>query len=117
MRTHIWTNNALLHPIRAIKMRLRRWLQSEDAGADPLWTGGEIPKYLEPFQVGESLPWKGVQFRVGKVVGGDFPMVILVPVDRTHGHKLRTLRTYRDIQRHDRAHDKATAGALSRQAR
>lgn len=113
----IFHDNALLHPVRALKRTLRRWLQSEDAGVDPLWTGGEIPAYLEGFAVGESLPWKGVRFKVGKVVGGDFPCVILVPVDRTHGHKLRTLRTYRDLERHDRKHAKHTAAALARQAR
>lgn len=113
----IFQNNALLHPVRALKIRLRRWLQSEDAGADPLWTGGEIPAYLEPFQVGEVLPWKGVSFRVGKVIGGDFPMVILVPADRTRGRKLRALRTFRDAARHERAHNAETAKALARHVR
>lgn len=113
----IWTNNAIIHPVRALKMALRRWLQSEDAGVDPMWTGGEIPPYLEPFAVGESLPWKGLRFKVGKIVGGDFPCVILVPVDHTHGKKLRRLRGLRDSIRFNRKHTQATAAALSRQSR
>lgn len=109
----IWTNNALIHPIRALKIALRKWLLNVDH-ADPDWSGGDVPAYLEPFTVGEALPWKGVSFRVGKIVGGDFPMVILVAADRTHGAKLKTLRTYRDMARHDRQHAEATRVALAR---
>lgn len=112
----VYTNNVLLHPLRALKIALRRLLVNRDAN-DPLWNGGEVPPFLEPFGVGELLPWKGVSFKVGKVVGGDFPMVILVPVDRTHGEKLRTIRQYRDGARARRRATAAVADALAREAR
>jgi hypothetical protein len=91
-------NNALLHPIRAIKIVFRRWLINRD-NADPLWGGGDIPPALQPFQVGENLPWKGVNFKVGKVVGGAVPCIILLPVDKTRGAKLQGMRNFRDMAR------------------
>lgn len=80
---------------------LRALLMNRDL-RDPLWDGGEIPPVLEPFHVGELLNWKGVEFRVGKVVGGDYPVLILVPVDLTHGAKLMNLRRVRDRRRAER---------------
>lgn len=109
--THIWTNNGLLHPVRALKFALRRWLSHHD-NADPEWTGGPVPAFLEPFAVGESLPWKGISFKIGKIVGGDFPLLILVPVDVTHGAKLKKIRDYRDLSRHARDLQAATSTAL-----
>lgn len=112
----MFDNNPLRHPIRALKIALRRALMNQDA-ADPLWDGGKIPPALEPFAVGETLPWKGVSFRVGKIIGGDFPMLILVPVDRTHGAKLKVMRTFRDIAAHDRKSQAAMAAAVDRATR
>jgi len=80
---------------------LRGLLVNRDLG-DPLWDGGRVPAYLAGFQEGEALPWKGVVFRVGKIVGGDTPAIILVPVGLTHGGKLRTLRAARDLMRQAR---------------
>lgn len=94
----IFVNNALLHPIRAAKIAFRRMFLNLD-NKDPLWDGGAVPPALQRFQPGEMLPWKGVQFRVGKVVGGDFPMLILVPAGMTNGEKLRRLRGLRDVAR------------------
>jgi hypothetical protein len=111
-----FTNNVFLHPIRAVKILLRQALQNQDAG-DPLWDGGKIPPALEPFTVGEFLPWKGTSFKVGKIIGGDFPMLILVPVDRTHGAKLKVMRTFRDIAAHDRKEQAAMAAAVTKATR
>ncbi len=94
----IFRNNALRHPLRAFTIALRRILMNRDHN-DPLWDGGEVPSYLQQFTVGEALPWKGTMFKVGKVVGGNFPCVILVPVDRTKGAKLKTMRNFRDLAR------------------
>jgi hypothetical protein len=94
----IFRNNAILHPLRALTIAVRRLLLNRAHG-DPLWDGGAIPPALEKFTVGENLPWKGVMFKVGKIVGGDFPMVILVPVDRTRGAKLTVMRNFRDLAR------------------
>lgn len=94
----IFINNAIEHPLRALTRFFRRVLTNRDMG-DPMWDGGEIPAALKPFATGESLPWKGVMFKVGKVVGGDFPCVILVPADRTRGAKLQQMRRFRDLSR------------------
>jgi hypothetical protein len=95
---NIFINNALRHPLRALNLACRRLLVNKDYG-DPLWDGGAIPAALQQFSVGEALPWKGTMFKVGKVVGGDFPCVILVPVDRTKGAKLNAMRNFRDLAR------------------
>lgn len=94
----IFSNNALLHPILGMKLWLRRQLTNLDQ-RDPHWDGGTVPPALERFAVGEILPWKGVQFRVGKIIGGDFPMVIIYPAGATHGAKLQRLRGLRDVGR------------------
>jgi hypothetical protein len=91
-------NNAIRHPFRALALAWRRVILNRNYG-DPLWDGGAIPPALQPFTVGERLPWKGVDFRVGKVVGGSVPCIILVPVDRTKGQKLKTMRRFRDVAR------------------
>lgn len=115
MRDRIWTNNALLHPLRALKIALRNWLNRMDEN-DAGWTGGEIPKYLEQFHEGELLPWKGLQFKIGKIVGGDHPCLIIVPTDRTHGAKLQHLRRFRDHNRRVIADRRAAAAAIEAQA-
>lgn len=104
MATEVYTDNAILHPIRALRRALRRWSLTLDKNATNPASGdfahdGSLPVNLQHFQVGEVLPWKGVRFKVGKIIGGDFPCVILVPAGVTHGTKLRTLRNFRDLQR------------------
>jgi len=64
--------------------------------------GGEVPASLAHFSEGEVLPWKGVTFKVGKVVGGALPCIMLVPIGATHGTKLRTMRRFRDRAREAR---------------
>ena len=110
----IWTNNALLHPIRALKIALRNWFNRMDDNASD-WSG-TVPKYLENFHEGELLPWKGLQFKVGKIVGGDHPCVIIVPTDRTHGAKLQHLRAFRDHNRRVIADRRSAAAAIEEQA-
>lgn len=83
--------------ITLLKRFVRRWIVASDA-RDPS-IGGEIPPVLEPFRVGEAIPLKGAWFTVGKVIGGDHPMMILIPKGLTHGAKLRGLRNMRDIGR------------------
>lgn len=111
----IFINNGLLHPVRALRIALRRLLVNRDHN-DPLWDGGAIPEPLQRFTVGEVLPWKGLRFKVGKVVGGDFPCVILVPVGATHGAKLRKLRQFRDVTRLARDERQRVARAMAAQA-
>lgn len=112
-KSSVYVDNPILHPFRTLGRKIRAWAAREvrsfnlkgDANASHPVTGdfdgGDIPPVLQKFQAGEFLPWKGVQFRVGKVVWGDFPCVILVPAGVTHGRKLQILRQYRDIQRAD----------------
>jgi hypothetical protein len=94
----VFINNGLRHPLRALKIAFRRIFLNLD-NKDPLWDGGAVPAPLQKFAVGEILPWKGISFRVGKVIGGDFPMVILIPADRTRGAKLQSMRNFRDLAR------------------
>lgn len=103
----IYTLSVWRHPIRAVSLWLRRTtlaglrraqLRDDAAQTSPTtgdFDGGVIAGPLQQFTVGESLPWKGVRFKVGKVVGGPLPCVILVPVDVTHGRKLQTMRAFR----------------------
>lgn len=104
------TLNAWLHPIVAFKRAVRRMTLTADLKRPDLPAPGPM---LEHFAIGETLPWKGITFKVGKIVGGDFPMVILVPSGRTHGAKLRGLRTMRDIGRHELAEQRATKKSLA----
>ncbi|MET0742942.1 MAG: hypothetical protein ABWY78_06185 [Microvirga sp.] len=109
----IYENNAIRHPFRALRLIVRRWtlaglrhrqLQYDANATHPAtgdFDGGDIPAELQQFVVGEVLPWKGLKFKVGKVVGGQFPCVILVPAGLTHGMKLRALRHARDRMRED----------------
>ena len=97
----IFTINPFLHPIRALALAVRRWTLREDVNSSTAsgdFDAGAIPPQLQRFEKGELLPWKGISFRVGKVVGGDFPCVILVPVALTHGRKLQALRRFRDLK-------------------
>jgi hypothetical protein len=43
-------------------------------------------------------------FRVGKVIGGPFPCIILVPTGLTKGTKLRTMRQFRTAARRSHVH-------------
>jgi hypothetical protein len=109
----MFTNNALLHPWRALSLALRRILVNRDMN-DPMWDGGVIPPGLLQFGVGESLPWKGVRFKVGKVVGGDFPCIILVPVGYSHGTHVRAAKRYvREAEGEQRADDLAQSALAS----
>lgn len=95
----------LRHPIRLIRgLFLNRDMN------DPLWDGGQVPDHLQQFTPGEILPWKGVSFRVGKVIGGKFPMVILIPAGATHGKRIRNLRIFRDMLREVRDASVSKAG-------
>jgi hypothetical protein len=104
--SEIYRDNALRHPFRSLARAVRRWTLRNDHNATHPLTGdfdadGSLPPNLQHFQTGEVLPWKGVRFRVGKVVGGDFPCIILVPAGITHGTKLRTLKNFRDLNRQE----------------
>lgn len=91
------TNNAILHPWRALKLAVRRWQMSADLRNPDV--PGDLPPAFERFAVGETLPWKGTSFKVGKIIGGDFPMIILVPTGMTRGAKIQGLRNMRDLGR------------------
>lgn len=109
----IYINDGIAHPIRAFKLAVKRWLRGM---ADEITVTGsdangdlhepDIPPHLQQFQEREVIPLKGVQFRVGKVVGGDFPALILVPTGVTTRHKLDTIRAFRaevkrlEVRRH-----------------
>ncbi len=117
----IYDINPFLHPIRALKLAVRRWSLREDIKQTDSRTGDfegydDIPLGLRHFEKGEVLPWKGVKFKVGKVVGGDCPCVILVPVGPTHGAKLQTMRTFRDTARAERTDRSRTRAALRQEA-
>ena len=111
-----YENNVLLHPIRAVKIALRRWLIRKDATEAAL-EREQLPPVLEQFQRGETFPLKGVSFRVARLVGGDFPAMIVIPVGVTRGAKLKALRTFRDMGRERLAEQKHTAKQLRKAAR
>lgn len=110
----IYQLNALRHPFRAIGLALRRFtlrglrsmqLKDDRNATNPAtgdFDGGAIPPEFAHFQVGEVLPWKGHRFKVGKVVGGELPCIILVSAGPTRGTKLRTLKNFRDAERRRR---------------
>lgn len=104
----IYNLSVFRHPIRALRMAVRRWTLREESkmtGADGDFEHpGAIPPELRHFEKGEVLPWKGVMFRVGKVVGGLFPCIILVPTGLTKGAKLTTMREFRDAARRNHVH-------------
>lgn len=83
--------------ITALKRVIRRWVMTADMRNPSL--PDDLPPGLERFTVGESFPLKGSWFKVGKVVGGEFPVIILVPTGMTRGAKLQGLRNMRDIGR------------------
>src|SRR5262252_4390244 len=99
-----------LHPIRAVKIALRRWTLAADA-RDPRLPD-DVPPALRQFTVGESFPWKGTRFRVGKIIGGDLPCLIILPCGPTHGEKLRGLRRARETFRQVRKDRRAIAASL-----
>lgn len=118
---HFYENFAFFHPIRALKIAIRRRLIAWDKNASHPVTGdfdvdGDLPVALRQFERGELLPWKGVNFRVGKVVGGDFPAIILVPTTPTHGAKLRTMRNFRDAARFKINREREVRAALLEKA-
>lgn len=88
---------------RKVLLALRAWQVRDDKQqTHPVsgdFDGGDVPLELRHFQKGELLPFKGVFFRVGKVVGGPMPAIILVPVGATKGTKLRTMKNFRDRMR------------------
>jgi hypothetical protein len=100
----------MIHPLRA----LRRWLLQRDANNPSLPSAEQSA--LMHFTVGESFPIKGVWLKVGKVVGGDVPMLILVPSGRTRGARLRTLRALRDIGRDAMKERRRVNAALRKEA-
>lgn len=105
----IYINDALRHPIRAFKIAVRRWLKGMAAEIHTVKMDehgeiaeNDIPEYLQQFAEKELIPIKGVKFRVGKVVGGDFPCLMLVPTGLTDRRKIDTIKHYRRevLQRH-----------------
>jgi hypothetical protein len=110
-----YANNALVHPIRAVKLAVRRWAFAFDDAAP--WDAGPIPPELAAITVGERIPFKGVWLKVEKVVGAPVPAVLLVPDGLTHGRKLQTLRQFRVVARHARQQQRARDQALQREAR
>jgi hypothetical protein len=116
----IWTINPFVHPLRALALSIRRWTLREDINsstADGDFDAGAIPPQLQRYEPGELLPWKGLTFRVGKVVGGPQACIILVPVGLTHGSKLQTLRQYRALAREQEQLDVQTVLAARRSER
>lgn len=99
-----------MNPIRAIRLLLRRWTLASDLRNPSV--PSDLPTYLRQFTVGEVLPWKGVTFRVGKVIAGEVPMVILTAAAPTRGRRLRALRDMRDAAREVRDERRATEKAL-----
>lgn len=114
--TITFNNNPFLHPIRGMKLAFRRWLIRGDVRAAALEKPEDLPPPLQPFQVGETLPWKGQRFKVAKIVGDPIPMIMLVPVGLTKGAKLRGLRNVRDIGRRHLEEQRRTARALRAEA-
>jgi hypothetical protein len=96
--------------VRALKIAVRRWLLRGDLRSPDL--PADIPPALQQFHVGELLPWKGTTLKVGKIVGGDFPALILIPTGRTHGATLKGLRNMRDLGRHALAEQRAVKKSL-----
>lgn len=115
--TAAFSNNAFLHPLRALKLALRRWLIQRDANAALLAKEEVLPPALQPFQVGENVPLKGQWFKVLKIHGEPIPALIIVPVGRTKGAKLRGLRHMRDVGRQELSDRKRTARALQKETR
>lgn len=107
-------HNVLLHPIRAVKYAIRRMVLRADAREVALTA--ELPPSLQRFVEGERVPLKGTWFEVGKLVGGDYPVIILVPRGLTHGAKLGGLRRARDLMRVVDTERKALRGAAVREA-
>jgi hypothetical protein len=64
----------------------------------------DLPPYLLQFQHGEFLKWKGVEFRVLKVVGNPSPAIIIVATGATHGKIVEKFRETRRIQKAIRRH-------------
>lgn len=98
----IYINDGIRHPWRAFKIAAKRWLlgmageiQIAKAGSDGELAEDDIPTFLKQFQSAEIIPLKGVTFKVGKVVGGDFPALILVPTGITENRKLTVVRRFR----------------------
>lgn len=94
MFTALSVRGFVLRSLRAMHVR------HDHAATNPVtgdFDAGDVPEQLRHFAPGEVLPWKGVSFKVGKVCGGEFPCIILVPTSITHGAKLRTMRRFRDL--------------------
>ena len=98
--------------IKYLKSFIRQWIRDSDV-ANPMLPSAE-GSILENFEVGELVPLKGVMFRVGRVVGGDVPVLLLSPTGPTHGAKLQTLRDYRDEGRAHLGRQMLTRKALEK---
>jgi hypothetical protein len=83
---------------RAFFLRLAGEISLTKTATDEAWVARveDLPPALRQFQRGELLPWKGVEFRVLKVVGNPSPAIILVPTKVTHG---KIVNTYRAVRR------------------
>lgn len=101
------------YPVFACKALLRRFFLSlahdiplTRRGSDEAWAARDeaLPSYLSQFTRGELLKWKGVEFRVLKVVGDPSPGLILVPTASTHGQRIAAFRAIRREQVKERRH-------------
>jgi hypothetical protein len=82
--------------IHWLKAAIRRWTLDGDILHPHLPKADAV---LGDFQVGELVPLKGIMFRVGRIAGGEYPVLLLSPIGKTKGAKLKAMREYRDVGR------------------
>jgi len=101
------------YPLFRLRALIRRALLSlahdtplTARASDEAWVARteDLPPYLVQFQHGELLKWKGVEFRVLKVVGNPSPAIIIVATGATHGKLVSKVRELRRFQKVERRH-------------
>lgn len=92
--------------VRRALLRLAHDTPLTKRATDEAWVARaeDVPPYLAQFQHGELLKWKGVEFRVLKVVGNPSPALIIVATNATHGKLVQKIRETRRIQKAVRRH-------------
>lgn len=87
--------------VKALFLRLAGEISLSPRASDEEWASRQerVPPALQQFERGELLKWKGVEFRVFKVVGDPTPGIIIVPTAITHGKKVKTYRQVRQAQK------------------
>lgn len=91
--------------IRRTLLRLAHDFPLSKRASDDDWIARDepnIPPHLSQYQPNEILKWKGVEFRVLKVIGDPMPSIILVPASSTHGKRVAALRAINRRQQADR---------------